>query len=248
MKSQRGETTVLLLALVALAALGFVAWPKFFHGDTKRAEKSAEATLAVNTTTDALVEVERLRAATAAASVVKIGEANTESPDSPSKNFVAREVPVALANLPAPDPHALLAAEKRKVAVMEGRVAESAALYRAALGRAEQLVSERDEARHALDLARIERAQVDSELAEVAAARRAAEQQKRLFIIFAAVAAGLWLWAKLTHFSPWQQAKAVADLRSGTYADPVDAIDVAASPLQQFVVRFFVRLRKIFTQ
>jgi hypothetical protein len=41
-------------------------------------------------------------------------------------------------------------------------------------------------------------------------------------------------------------AKAVEDMRAKAYQDPVEAIDVAASPLQQTVTRASVKIRRLF--
>ena len=111
--------------IVALALLAGVAWfakPSLFPGQSKRAAASTQATAAVEATTNA-------QGASAAASVAKIGEANAAAPASPARDFIGREVPMALSRLPAPDPQALLEAEKRRVDVMQGRLYEARRLY-----------------------------------------------------------------------------------------------------------------------
>lgn len=253
LKSTRGEAVLLYLAILAVAGAALLMFkPKALHGDSKRAAASEAASTQVNTSTDALLTAERQRAAAAAASVVKIGEAAAAAPASPARDFITREVPVALAQLPAPDPQALLEAERRKVAIMEGRLEEAATLYRSALERAEQRTSERDAAAAALAAARADRAAVDSQLAEVAAARLAAERTSARWMIAALVAAGLWLWVKLSHLSPGQLAEAVTDIkRAGPAAVVTDAtgrkhipaLDAVASRLQQKLTSLLAKLR-----
>jgi hypothetical protein len=245
----KGSVIIEVALVVALLGFGGV-WFKnqFFHGDTKRAEESVKTTELVNTATDGLLEAEQAKGALAAASVTKIGEVAASSPNSPEKSFITREVPLALASLPAPDPKALLEAEKRRVAVMEGKLAEADRLYAKALGRAEELSLLAAKHKAELDEARAAKDKADAALVKVAAERRAREQQMLVLIVVAAAIAALWLWTKITHFSPWQQAKVVEDLRSRTYADPVEAVDVAASPIQQTITRFNVKLRSIFSR
>lgn len=236
----RGSATLLVVLALALGGAGFALIAPKFSGDNRRADQSAAATAQLNTATDATIAAEQARSATAAASVVKIGEANAIAPESPARTFVAQEIPVALANLPAPDPAALLAAEKRKVAVLEGRLTEASALYATALTQAEQLQARAREAETALATARAERAAVDQRLAEVAAARAAAARQRNLALLAAGIVAALWLWAKITHFSPLQIASTVRDIRDGV--EPITALDTPANRLQQKLVNLLSKL------
>lgn len=231
--NQRGEAlTIVLVAIVAIGAGAFgLSKTKWFHGDTKRANQASE-------TTTALVEATTKQGAVAAASVVKIGEANSTAPDSPEKSFIGREVPVALASLPKPDPEALLAAERRKVAVMEGRLAEASSLYGDALKRADMLEKERTEALQA-------KREADAELQRVAAERLGAEKQA--FWMWCGIGAlvALYLWTKLTHLSPAALAEAVSDIKNGPGEEhhAIRALDGVTSRFQQSMVRL---TRKVF--
>lgn len=220
---------VIIAGIAVVGLLGLlVVKPKATHGESRRADESTE-------TTAALVEATKKQSAEAAASVAKIGEANAQQPDSPTKEFIAREVPVALAKLPTPDPLALLEAEKRKVAVLEGKQEVIASLYNAALHRADTLERERAKALAA-------KQESDLRLEQKAAEHLGAERQRNQLLLVAAIAVGLFLYVKFTHFSPGAIAGAIADIRKGTYADPVTAIDVKASNLQQSIVNFMHRL------
>lgn len=157
---RRGFTTLEIVA--AVAVVGFVAWlglPKLFHGSSRRANKSTEAT-------QQLVVATTAQGSAVAASVTKIAEANSEAPASPSKDFIGQEATLALSQLPAPDPKALLEAERRKVAVMQGRLEEARDLYSSAALRADRLQREVEEALEA-------RRQADLALEKAAAAERA---------------------------------------------------------------------------
>src|SRR4051812_34278985 len=107
-----------LIVLAIIAAGAFVAKPALFPGDSARAADSSKATAKLEQVTEA-------QGASAAASVAKIGQANSAAPASPSRDFIAREVPVALSRLPPPDPAGLIEAERRRAAVMEGRADEA---------------------------------------------------------------------------------------------------------------------------
>jgi len=229
----RGEISLLVLGIIALLGVG--GWglskTKFFHGESKRADQSTK-------TTEALVSTQEKAASVAAASVVKIGEANQTAPESPEKLFIGREVPVALASLPKPDSEALLAAERRKTAVLEGRVVEANALYGQAMQRADQIQRELAKAiaaKRAADLA----------LEEAAAESRGAEQQAFWAICGLGAIAALYLWVKITHFSPGQIATLVTDIRSGQ-TEPnqaLAALDNVSSGLQQKIVRTLHKLK-----
>lgn len=238
-RSTKGIANVVIILAVVL--LGGGAWgiskTKWFSGDSRRAKTSTE-------TTADLIAAKDKQGAVAAASVVKIGEANQAAPDSPAKAFIAREVPVALASLPAPDVQALIAAEQRKVAVMEGRLAEADRLYGDAMKRADEYQKEAQRAVAAKRAA-------DLKLEQAAAETRGAEQQKFWFMCLAIAAFVLWAYVKITHISPGSLARAVADIRSGTgETNPaIQALDSATTPLQQWIVRgnawFNSKVRKL---
>lgn len=220
--STRGEvTTTTVIAIVALGALvGLWAMPKFFHGASRRAHASTVATAK-------LEEATKAQGSAAAASVAKIAEANAQAPDSPAKEFVASEAPLALTFLPPPDPDKLLEAERRRAAVMEGKYEEAQALYAQAYKRAEKLQAERDEAlaaRRAADLA-LERA--------AAAEHAGLIRQIGLGAIVLLVAAG-WIWARVNGLSLKNLTTWAYQVKQGE--DPIVAMDGKLSPrLQQII-------------
>lgn len=239
MLNKKGDATIIVLAVVAV--VGVAAWlfkPRSIHGESRRADESARTTERVNAATDEVLEAERKKGAQAAASVTKIGEAAAESPESPAKSFITREVPLALASLPTPDPMALIEAERRKSAVMEGRYEEASRLYKDAFTQVSKLQQEKEEALIALEKARLERQKADQAILEAAAANRAMQMQRNLFIGLCVLVGVLWIWAKITHFSPSQIASSVRDIRAKTYQDPIEALDVSANRLQQKIVRW----------
>lgn len=214
MKTKAFAQVWLLYAAAAAALALLVTKPKLLNGDSRRAKASVEASAKVENATTA-------QGGAAAASVVKIGEANAVAPDSPAKNFIAQEVPAALAKLPAPDPLALLEAEKRRSAVMEGRAEEAARLYAAESARSAQLQKE-------LTQARTERRQVDEELTTTAAARLAADRQAAVFKLIACLGLVLWLYARAFSITPASLGAIAADIRAGQ--NPIQAMDTHLAP------------------
>lgn len=211
MKSSRsGFTGVEVLIVVAvLGVLGlWVAKPALFGGASKRAADSTKSTVALIAATDA-------QGGAAAASVVKIGEANASAPESPSRAFIASEVPVALSRLPAPDPIALLEAEKRRSAVMEGRVIEARSLYEVATKESAKLQKERD-------AALLARQQADTALEQAAAAEHARTVQMAVMVAIALALGIAWLWLKFNSVSPETLGKIAADVRAGV--NPITAM------------------------
>jgi type II secretory pathway pseudopilin PulG len=215
--------------LAVLALIGVVTWlvkPSLLPGASRNAAQSTTATARVEATTHA-------QDATAAASVVKIGEANATAPASPAKDFISQEVPVALASLPAPDPIALLAAEKRRSAVMEGRADEARKLYETAAKHAAQLQTERDNA-----LA--ERRAVDLKLETAAAAEHARTVQFMGAAVIALLFAAAWLYAKIYGIHPEDAGRIIASIRGGQ--DPIQAFDTYLAPRLHKAVRTAAKL------
>lgn len=206
--------------VILLALLGVGLWaakPGWFPGASRRAKTSTQATAKLEAATTS-------RDAYASASVVKIGEANTAAPESLAKSFISREVPVALSLLPPPDPMALIEAERRRAAIMEGRLIEASLLYEKASKRAEQLQAERDRALRAREAA--------DEALIVAAAEQHAKQVQLLGLGAAALILGCgFIYLKFTGITPTALGVAVADIRKGT--DPTVALDTVLSRFQQ---------------
>lgn len=215
---------VVLPYLIALAVLGLGAVllkPKFLDGESKRAAASVEAT-------SALLAAETARGASVASSLTAIGHANTLAPASPARDFIGREIPAALAKSPAPDPVELLAAEKRRSAVMEGRAEEAERLYGIEAQNSTKLKADLDKALEA-------RRKADSDLSEAAAAHLALERQRNIQIAVIVVLVLLWGYAKLYSISPSTLGRMAADIRSGTPA--IQAFDVNLAPWLHSSVR-----------
>lgn len=266
LSSVRGEVTLATVALVAgLTVLaGWLFKPKVFDGDSRRAVQSVEATAAVESATAAaLAAAEREKAAaqaeraalekqaaSAAAGVVKVGEANAQAPESPARDFIGREVPAILSKLPAADLAQLLEAEQRRAAVMSGDLKRADALYqreaaealrlreaiRAAEAQAQTAARETMEAKAALATEQAERRRVDGELEKVAAVRLALERRSRLqwaaLAALAVLAGGVWL----SGVSPLRIGRALADIRAGTA--PATAFDGVLPEWMQPVVKW----------
>jgi hypothetical protein len=219
----RGEATVLVVVIVAV--IGLATWifkPALFGGASKRAAQGTQATAQ-------LEAAHAAQGAAAAASVAKIGEANTAAPASPARDFITQEVPVALARLPSPDPAELLAAEKRRSAVMEGRLDEARRLYEQSAKTSARLQAERDEAlaaRRAADLAHEQAA--------------AAEHARTVQLLGAGVVVVLigaaWLYTKVYSIGPHTIGAIAADIRAKV--DPLKALDTHLAP------RLHARVRK----
>ncbi len=223
--SQRGVAPLVIVVVLAGIGLGLMAFkPKWLHGDSKRAAESAA-------TTEALLASQKKLSATAAASVAMIGQANATAPESREKEFVSREVPVALSLLEAPDPVALLAAERRKNAVLEGKVQVIEQLYGDQAKTNEAL-------RHENVIAIAAKRASDTELAQVAAERLGAEKTATRWMIVAGVCVLLYLYVKFTHIGPGAIAEAVSDMRKQGATAGITALDGVTSRLQQKMVRF----------
>lgn len=203
--------------LIVLAVLGIGAWivkPKFLDGDSKRAAASVEATNKLESSQTAL-------GASVASSITVIGRANMLAPESPARDFIGREIPVALAKLPSPDPKELLAAEQRRSAVMEGRAKEAEALYS---NEAQNSAKLKQDLAKALE----GRRKADSDLSEAAAERLGAERQAHIQMAVIAVLVLLWGYAKFYSISPATLGRIAADVRSGV--SPIQAMDTNLAP------------------
>ena len=222
LSSRRAMTGVEILLVVAgVAAL--IAWvkPSLLPGASKRAATGTAATAALVAATDA-------PAAVAAASVAKIAEANAAAPASPARDFISQEAPLALTLLPSPDPTALLEAERRRSAVMEGRLDEARRRYESATKESADLRRERDEAlaaRQAADLA----------IEQAAAAEHARTMQAICLGILALIAGGAWLYTLISRISPATLGKVAADIRAG--ANPISAMNERLAPRLHDLVR-----------
>lgn len=226
--STRGEVLTAVLIVLAAGGLFLLFRPKATHGESRRAKEGTE-------TTAQLVQAVDRQGASAAASVTKIGEANAQAPESPVKEFIQREVPIALAQLPTPDAQALIEAERRKVAVLAGRLEEAQRLYDQALKRADVLAKEREEAIAA-------KRESDLKSEQAAAEALGAEKRSAQYLVGGLVLLGLYIWAKVTHLSPGGMASLATYVRKDG-DDALRALDTVTTPLQQKLVRFFSRFK-----
>ena len=203
-----------LLIIAAITGGAWLVKPSLFPGASRRAEKSAS-------TTAELIQADTARAAAAAASVVKIAEANTTAPDSPAKSFISQETTVALAHLPTPDAASLTEAERRKNAVLSGNLDEARRLYESAAQKADKLARERDAAISA-------KLASDTALATAAAAEHAAQIQRLAAFAVALLCSGLWVYSRIYGITPATLGNVVADIRAG--AAPIQALDTNLAP------------------
>jgi hypothetical protein len=190
--------TLVLIALVGLV-IGFAApKPKFLDGRSREADKSAEASAEVEKRVAKAVEAEQAKGAVVAASVVQIGVAAGQLPDSPQKTFISREAGVVLPPLlPPPDPDALLAAERRRVAILEGKLEHADKLYAAAVKDSERRLERAVKAERKVAESFAERREMDTQLAESAAYARGKDAVIGMLGAVAILCVAGWLYAGL---------------------------------------------------
>jgi len=209
MNSRRALTGV-EIALV-LAVLGVGTWlfaPKLLPGASKRAAESVA-------TSRELIAAKDAPAAANAASLTVITRALADVPDSPSTRFIANEVPIMLARSPAPDPMELLAAEKRRVAFIEGQLDEQRRLTAVAMKDSASLVARVAKAEAAKQAS-------DQAIVAAAAAERARTLQLAGMALVALIVAGAWLWLKFNSIGIPSIGKLATDLRAGI--NPIEAL------------------------
>lgn len=226
--SQGIAPLIVVLAVAAAGIASYFALPGIFHGDTRRAKQSREASANVTDATKKVDTAVEHQASVAAASVQKIGEAAVEIPWSLQRDFILKEVGVAQALLPKPDSQALLDAERRKNAVMLGNLEESRRLYDQIAGKTQELEKERAQAVKERDVATAQRDLIDRKLEEVAAERSAAQRQTFMALVAVGLFAALWVYAKLFRVSPATLGQIAADVRNGDTA--INAMNVHLAP------------------
>lgn len=216
----------IILVLAVLGVAGWLGKGFLFSEDKKNAKESQQAT-------QRLLEAQQEQAASVAASVTSIGAANAEAPESPSRAFIEREVPEALALLPNAPESALKAAEQRRMAVMEGRLTEANRLYAQLRDENAYLIKQKNEA-----VAR--RIEADKTLIQ-AANERAEEELKRTLIIGAAILLALGWFTRARQSVPL----AVLGQNLGMANRPkelVSHLDATLTPSQQKAVRKHAKL------
>ncbi len=207
----RQSGTVVVEIVVVLALIGgatFFAKNMFGKKDRERAEMSVDAT-------EALLAAGVEQGEEIAASVTAIGTANAEAPESPSKAFITREVPVTLSMLPEASESALKAAEQRRMAVMEGRLHEANRLYVDVFEKAQDLQRQ-------LDAAIFRRKQADEALVVAAQARSDAMFQRTIYIAIGALAFVLYFLRSSQSITLPTMGRIVSGLRAG---DGIAAVD-----------------------
>lgn len=215
--NRRGAIETVLLLVLAGLGLFAAARPELIPGTAAhRAKRSAQATQAVSSATQRVADAHQRQGEEVSAGLTSIGRANEAAPSSPAKDFIAQEVPFLLGVSPyKASPAALVAAEQRRAAVMQGERDEARRLYAQAYDRADQLQRERDAATAALARAQRERQRVDQELAEAAAAEHARSLQLAGALLAAGAVAAAFFWLRFHSISLPAMGRIVADVRAG---------------------------------
>lgn len=229
MKNNRAEVaTTILLVIVLLGAGGWgLSKTKWFNGDAKRATQSTQ-------TSNALLGATEEKDGKAAAVFAKIGETNSEAPDSPQKKVIGRFVPIGMSLTGAPDPAFMLELEKLKVAELSGKLAQADRIN-------DSLMRDANETKRELAKAIAAKRASDQALEWAAAEKLGAEKQAFWFMLAAGAAAALYLYVKLTHLSPGALAEAVYDIKKDP-TQAIAAIDGVTTRLQQKLVNFSRRV------
>lgn len=214
----RGEIaagTLLVIAVLAVAVGMFAPKPKIFDSRSRDADKSQRASADVEKRIEEANAVAEKTGAVVSASVNQIGVAASQLPDSPQKAFIQRESAWVSPLLPPPDAEALLAAERRRIAILEGKLDLSDKLYAKATKDNEALIERAAKAEAKLNDALKERREVDGRLSEAAAYARGQERIIGILCGVALLAFAGWVFAKLNGLSPKTLGAMMADIRSG---------------------------------
>ena len=213
-----------VVAIVAVAAwLGPKVAPSLFDGRTKEAEASANASAEVEERMAKAIEAEQAKGAVVAASVQQMGVAAGQLPDSPQRTFIVRESGWVAPLLPPPDPAALLASERRRVAILEGQLELADKLYRDGTKDNAALLARAVKAEGRVIKALAERREVDTELAESAAYARGKDAVIGILAAIVVLIGILYGYVKLTGFGRADIARMANRIREGMA--PLDAID-----------------------
>lgn len=246
MKTIHRSGVALLTVLIYVAVAGIAGvWalkPDLLPGTAAhRAKKSTQATQRVEAATDKADAAIKAQVEEVAAGLTKIGEANATAPESPARDFIGMEVPFLLGVSPyKASPQALIAAERRRAAVMEGERDEARRLYQKEAERTEQLQRDRDRALALLATARLERERIDGELREAVAAEHVRTMQFIGAAVVAVLALAAWGYARLYSITPRSLGAIAADVRSGV--NPIHALDTHLAPWLHSVVHREARL------
>jgi len=224
MKNNKGEITLATLGLIVLGTVVigfFLPKPKFLDSRSREADKSSEVSAEVEEAVRKAKKADNDKGEVVAASLVQIGVAAGQLPESPQATFIGREAAFMSPLLPAPSPTALLAAERRRVALLEGKLELADKLYLQGTKENGKLLERAVKAEVKLDAAQVERRGVDSQLQESAAYARGKDAIIGVLAGIVVLVVVLWLFAKLNGFGPKTMGNMLADLRSGDSLETV---------------------------
>lgn len=232
-----GETLTIVVLVLSLLGVGVFAFkPSWLPGASRRAAKSTEATAAVKDATAAVDKAVRAQGAAAAAIGVEIGVANRLAPDSPSKSYIERDLTLLASLLPPPDQSAQLAAQARRIAVMEGNLDEARRLYESNSKEISRLQKEKAAAEAARAAADAARQAADLEVEKAAAADHARSMQMWVIGGIALLFLFGWIYRGMYSVGPEAIAKIKRNVLDGEDANV--AIDTWLGP------RMFKRIKE----
>lgn len=228
MKTRRAEiaTGTLLVIAFGAIALGMFIRPRVpaLDSRTRDAKASVEASAEVEKRHSEALAAEQAKGAKAAASVQQIGVAAGQLPDSPQREFIAREASLVIPPLlPAPDPKALIEAERRRVAILEGKLQLADRLYADATKDNAALIARATKAEAKLAAALAERRETDTRLVEAAAYSRGKDAVIAALAAIIVLCVAGWIFAKLNGIGPRTLGMMSADLRAGH--NPQEVLD-----------------------
>lgn len=232
MKSIRAFAQLLVLAIIVIlgGAGYFTVKSGVFNKDMQRAKVEVK-------TTAALVDATNAQLGQGAAVLTTIGEANATAPDSKERDFIGRAVPIGLGVLGAPNQQFLFQMEQLKNATLTGQLKQADRIN-------SDLTQEAGVARAIAARALVAKQAADNNSLVAAKAEAAANADKLLMFYALLAVAALYIYTKVTHFSPGQISTYVTDLRQQGVADVNQAIaklDVVARPWQQKMVSWLNR-------
>ena len=224
MKKNKGEVTLVTLGLIVLGTVVigfFLPKPKFLDSRSREADKSSEVSSKVEEAVSKARKADSEKGEVVAAGLVQIGVAAGQLPESPQATFIGREAAFMSPLLPAPSPTALLASERRRVALLEGKLELADKLYAQGTKENGKLLERAVKVEVKRDAAQVERRGVDSQLQESAAYARGKDAIIGLLAGIVVLVVVLWLFAKLNGFGPKTLGNMLADLRGGDSLESV---------------------------